>query len=312
MIHLKSTYDMESGRLLHFVADVKDYSGPWALAKGDKTAKEAEKQQLAFSKQLMDIFGKQFQHQMEIFNFLKGKLEPMIDHPTGYSPEALAAMRTSATENITQQTDNAQRALQTQQFALGGRDLPSGVNEMQFGALKGLEAGKIADTQNQITLADENLKQQNYWNAMNALNGQQALLNPLGYAGAANQGFGNVANLSQAYTQSQGPGIAGILGGVVGGAFSGAGQAGGFGKLFCWVAAELYDGWGDQRTDKVRIFIGYKAMREWGWALFALAYIVLGRPAAWLVRHSKRARRVAHRVFDPILEEACNAENWKR
>jgi hypothetical protein len=231
MIHLKSTYDMD-GRLLHFVADVEDYSGPWAFAKkGDETAKAAEQQQLAFSKQLVDIFGKQFAQQSGIFNFLKGKLQPMIDNPTGYSPEALAAMRTSSTENITAQTDNAQRALQAQQFALGGRDLPSGVNEMQFGGLKAMEAGKIADTQNQITLANENLKQQNYWNAMNALNGQEAMLNPLGYAGTANQGFGNVADLSQAVTAANGPGIGGILGGVVGGATSGF-FTGGFNKLF--------------------------------------------------------------------------------
>lgn len=300
----KAVLDMETLRWEYVEAHDEDCRP--ALCKGDDTAKAAEKQQMQFNQQLMGIFSKQFERQMEIFNFLKGKLEPMIDHPTGFGEDALAAMRTSATENITAQSDNAQRALQNQQFALGGRDLPSGVNEMQFGALKAMEAGKIADSQNQITLANEQLKQQNYWNAMNALNGQEAMLNPLGYANAATQGSNAVANLSQAVTASQQSGLMGMLGGAVGGIFSGAGSAGGFGKLFCWVAEALY---GEAGALMVRRYLIDRALTEWRVAAFLVLYAIVGRPCAWLVRKYDCARKVAAGIFDPILEAACGSQS---
>src|SRR5258708_2676650 len=63
---------------------------PVARLKGDSTAKAAEQQQAAFNAQLMSIFQQQFGRQSAIFDYLKGKMQPMIDNPTGYSDEALA------------------------------------------------------------------------------------------------------------------------------------------------------------------------------------------------------------------------------
>lgn len=210
-----------------------EYGGEFALCKGDDTAKAAEQQQASFNSQLMSIFNQQFSKQSAILDFLKGKLEPMIDNPTGYSPEALTAMRTSADETLSDQYQHAQQALQNKEFTQGSRDLPSGVNDELDEALLNAEAKDKSNAQNTITLNDENLKQSNYWNALNVLSGQVASqFNPLGYAGAATSGSNAVAGLSNAYTQSQGPGLASILGGVAGGVFGAAGEAGGFGKLF--------------------------------------------------------------------------------
>ena len=205
---------------------------PVARLKGDSTAKAAEQQQAAFNAQLMSIFQQQFGRQSAIFDYLKGKMQPMIDNPTGYSPEALAAMRTSATDQLSNGYQNAQKALQTREFADGGRDLPSGVNAQLDSSLLTAEAADKSNAQNNITLANENLKQQNYWNALNVLNGVAVQENPLGYANSATAGSGAVANLSNAFTASQGPGWGSILGGVAGGVLGAAGQAGGFGALF--------------------------------------------------------------------------------
>jgi len=78
------------------------------------------------------------------------------------------------------------------------------VNDQQTAALLTAEAADKGNAQNTITLNDANLKNTNYWNAMNVLSGNVASqFNPLGYANSATSGSNAVAGLSQAYTQSQ-------------------------------------------------------------------------------------------------------------
>ena len=222
------------------------YDGPVALAKGDSTAKASEalslqnqQQQMDFNKSLLDIFQQQFGQQTDVLNYLKGKMQPMIDNPTGYSTDALTSMRTSATDQISNQYESAKQALQRTQFANGSRDLPSGVNDQLNAALLQSEASDKANAQNGITVQDENLKQANYWNAVNSLSGTAAMFNPQSYAGAATNAANSatsagdsVANLSQAVTASNGPTVGAILGGLAGGAISAAGSSGGFKNLF--------------------------------------------------------------------------------
>lgn len=209
-----------------------EYRGSWAHAKGDDTAKAAEQQQENFNSQLMNIFQQQFGQQTQVLNYLKGKMQPMIDNPTGYDAATLAAMRTSATDTLSNNYQNAQKALQNQEYTSGGRDLPSGTSAQLNEALLNSEAADKSNAQNTITLNDANLKQQNYWNAVNVLNGTAAQFNPLGYASAATSGSGAVAGLSNAVTNSQNTGLTALLGGVAGGVFGAAGKAGGFSSLF--------------------------------------------------------------------------------
>jgi hypothetical protein len=268
-IHTTLIYQMTNviGEYILLREEGYEYSGPVALSKGDSTAKAAEQQQAAFNTQLMDTFKQQYAKQSQVLDFLKGKLQPMIDSPTGYDSTTLNAMRTTASDNLSTSYTHAGEALQNHQFATGSRDLPSGVNEQQTGALTSAEAADKANAQNTITMNDANLKQTNYWNAMNVLSGNVASqFNPLGYANSATSGAGAVAGLSQAYTASAGPGIASILGGVAGGVTSAAGQAGGFGALFgkgCWIAAAVFDGWDDPRTGTVRSYLWNTFNKTW-------------------------------------------------
>jgi hypothetical protein len=293
-------YDSE-GRL--FIADFDgyEYEGEVALCKGDSTAKAAEQQQLNFNSQLMSIFNQQFGQQTAVLNFLKGKLEPMLDNPTGYDDKTLAAMRASASDSLSGSYDNAQKALQNRQFALGGRDLPSGVNDQQMAMLLQAEAQDKANAQNTVTLNDANLKQSNYWNAMNVLSGNVASqFNPLGYAGAVNSGSNAVAGLSQAVTQSQQSGLMGMLGGAVGGLFSGAGQAGGFGALFCWIAAATFDGWDDPRTGCVRSYLRNTVSKTWWGRPLISLYARFGERLS----HSRTALFLLRPLFELALAKA--------
>jgi hypothetical protein len=201
--------------------DWEAHEGEVALCKGDDAAKQAEAQQAAFNSQLMSIFQTQFSKNSQILDYLTTTLKPMIDNPQGYSPEALATLRTQAKESAANATANAQQAYQTQAYAHGGRDLPSGVDAQVEGSISSAGAQQEAGAQQNITLANENLKQANFWNAISSLSGNAAQFNPLGYANAATSGGNTVANLSQANTSSQ---QSGLLSGLLGGAF-GAGSA---------------------------------------------------------------------------------------
>jgi hypothetical protein len=100
---------------------------------------------------------------------------------------------------------------------------------MQIGALKGAQASDTAGALNTIELNDENLKENNYWNAMNVLSGNVASqYNPLGYSSSVNGAADATANLGQAYNASKQSQLLGALGGIAGGA--GAALGGYFGR----------------------------------------------------------------------------------
>ena len=189
--------------------------------KGDQIAKQNEQAQLDLNKQLAATFSTQFAKQSQILSAIQKQVQPLIDNPQGYSPEALTALRTSASDTNATTANSARTALNDQIAARGG--LPSGADSPLRGQLESGAATQAAQTQNNITLQNENLKQQNFWNAINALSGNASQLNPLGYAGGATSGAGAVANLSQAYKASQQSQLLGALGGIAGGVGSAAG-----------------------------------------------------------------------------------------
>lgn len=197
------------------------YSGPWSLAKGDSTAKETEEQTASFDQSLMNIFQSQYSTQQSQLKYLQGQLQPIINEGgQGYTAQQLASMRTSATDANSNAYQSAQAALNNNiSQASGGSKLTgvAGANVQSDAALLNQEAQVQAGSQNQITQANANLQQQNYWNAINALNGVAAEENPLGYAGASSTAGGTVGGLSQAFTQSNQSQILGALGGAVGG-----------------------------------------------------------------------------------------------
>lgn len=170
---------------------------------GDSTAANAEKQSAAFQSTLQSAFQTQFGQNQDVTKFLTDTLKSGISNPQGYGADEEAAMRTNATDTIASQYQNAQKALQNQQFINGSESLPSGVNQMQTGALKMGQASDTANAQNTITANNAALKRQNYWNSVSALNGVNQGNNAMATAGEANGAGGTTANLSQAVTASQ-------------------------------------------------------------------------------------------------------------
>lgn len=226
----KIVVDMNTGAVL--AHDWFEYSGPVASCKGDSAAKQAEKQSLTFGQKLMGMFSQQFGAQSTILKFLAGKMTDVISKGgEGYSPQALAAARTNATQTVASQYQSAEQAAAERIAAQGGAGLPSGVQAQIQGQIALAAAGANTAAQNEITLANEDARKQSYWAAVNALGGTAAQFDPLGYSASAQNSFGNVASLSSAVTQSRQSGWTSVLGGALGGVAGAAlGPGGALGK----------------------------------------------------------------------------------
>ena len=133
----------------------------------------------------------------------------------------MAAAKTGAIQQTATDYTNASKAVNGQMAARGGSTLPSGVEAQIEGGLAQGAANEESSNLNQITLANEQQKQANYWKAVGGLSDVANSYNPNGFASSANGGAGTVAGLSQANTAAQ---QAGLWNTFVGGFGKGLGQ----------------------------------------------------------------------------------------
>lgn len=212
---------------------------------GDKTAKAAEQAQAAFTQTLQSSFSTAFANNQAILNNLTQTLTNAINNPKGFDPKTLALMKTNVNDTVSNSVRNAQIASTNAAAARSGPDLGSGVDAQVQGQIAGTGVAARAQNLSQIDIQNGLLQNQNYWSAIQGLTNVAAAENPTGYAGAANQGAGEVANLSNAVLQSQQAGwqnAFGVVSGIAGlglsavgaynslgfgGATSGSGSSGG-------------------------------------------------------------------------------------
>ena len=156
----------------------------------------ASQQQLSFDNTLQTLFQKQFASQQNILQQLQATMKPVIANAqagNGFSPAELAAMRTSTTDQLSTQEQNAQAALNQTLKANGDSNVPSGVTVGANEALQNQEFQANANAQNNITVQNAQQANSNLFNAANVFNGVAAQDNPLGYASSATAGTGAVA-----------------------------------------------------------------------------------------------------------------------
>lgn len=166
-----------------------------------KVTLQASQQQLAFNTQLMTLFQKQYADQKSTLDFLQNTVKPIVAQSQtgkGFDPATEAAMRTSATDTLSQNFQNAQAALNQTLKTSGDANVPSGVTVGANASLVNQEAIAKSQAQRDITVNSASLANSNLWNSLNALNGVAAQTNPLGYGSEATSGSGAVAGLSSA------------------------------------------------------------------------------------------------------------------
>ena len=169
-------------------------------------------------------------------NVQQGKLLP------GFSGQTLAALNTSAIDTTAGNFANAQREANDTNAGRGGNSgLQPGTVAQENATIASNAAGQLSSQQQQIQLANQNQAEKNTAMAIGGENTLAGLQNPLGFAGATEQGqqnaFGSATQINTEQNQEQ----ADIAGGIAGlamdtatfgaGAAGGGGLAGGIGAL---------------------------------------------------------------------------------
>jgi hypothetical protein len=223
-ITTRFTFSMITGAVL--LHEGYEYSGPVALCKGDSTAQAGEQSSQAFQNTLQSAFSSQYANQQNSLNYLNGKMQAQVNQGgQGYNASTLAAMRTSANDQVASAYQGAKAASQNTQFNEGGQNLPSGVNA-QINAAVGSQAAQAqAGAQQGITQSNAQLQNSNYWNAVGTLSGVAGMQNATGLAGAANSAGDTTATLGNTVNAANQSQLLGALGGIAGGAGSAFGGA---------------------------------------------------------------------------------------
>ena len=221
-VNTKIVFDIETLEVLE--RECYEYLGPVDLCKGDNTASSAEQSQAAFSKQLQTAFQTNNAAQQNQLNFLNAKMQSAITNPQGYSPQTLASMRASANDAVAAQNQNVQRVVNNNMATKGGAEaLPSGVGAQIDASIASQAAQAGSRAQQDITVNNANLENENMWNAVKTEGSVASLENPEGMAGQENGTASTVGSLSDAVTKANGPTLGEIAGSL---GVAGLGMAG--------------------------------------------------------------------------------------
>jgi hypothetical protein len=157
-------------------------------------------EQQAFYKTLTDQYNTVFGQNQAITSALTSQFTPILQagpSQQGFSAQQDQAMRTQNTETVATDYAQAQRATAQILAAKGGGNtfLPSSTTANILAGNANAAAATRAAGENQITQANYAQGYQNWQTAANVLGSTAGLLNPTGYAGAANTG-GSAASKS--------------------------------------------------------------------------------------------------------------------
>jgi hypothetical protein len=268
---------------------------------------DAQAQEAAFSQQMMQENAKVFGQQQTILTSLNQGFQAIVANgpgQQGYSPAELNSLDTTATEDVASNMTNAKKALGEGQAAEGGGDtfIPSGVKGEQDEELAAAGATADAATKSQVLQSGFQQGNANYNQAVAGEETVASDLNPVGYSNsttAANVSSADEANAIAASASSPFTAVMGALGGLAGAAATAY-----TGKPPCWIAAEIFGGWNEPRTELVRTWLVRDVSgTRLGGPIFR-AYVRFGERAAGMVRRFRPVRWFFTGVFHLALRQA--------
>jgi hypothetical protein len=272
-------------------------------------ADQNQQAQEAFYNQLTASYQTDFGQFESLTSSLLSKIQPIINAGPGqygFDPTEDASLRSTAENADAAATHNAQVAANQQITAANGGAavVPTGAEEQlqQEADLAG--AQKLSSDEQAITQAGYAQGVQNYQTALGQEDAVMGLENPNNFAGAATSGGQAATSATQVAVEADDSWM-NMVGGALGGA---AGALTSYGLKSCWIAAELYGGWNDPRTDLVRTWLALDFGRKLHGRVVLKLYMLFGERIAHYIKDHPRTRAVFQRLFDKAL---ARAEEWK-
>jgi hypothetical protein len=148
---------------------------------------------VAQTKALNADYATTFAEQQGILGPLQAKLSYMATNPMGYSAPALAAQKASINNNTATAAKQAIGAAAAYSAAHGGADVGGGGIASTVGKIANEAAQSKAGQLENLTMSNEQLKQQNMWNALSGLQSVGAQ-----YGGQGSTAAGTTAGVSNA------------------------------------------------------------------------------------------------------------------
>ena len=221
-------YDIETWQLIDW--DGYEYVGPVALAcsSGDSTAEGLEKSQAVMANQLNQDYSTAFGEQQQVLNNQVARMNYIANNPMGYTPQQLATATTSINENAATAAKQAIGAAGAYAAAHGGADVGNGAVGEVAGQIASAATNAKQQSLAQLSNQNQQMKQQNFWNAISGLNSAGSELGGAGgtaiggATGTANSSV-NAGQLALASQQAGWSDVGGMMS-VIGGLATGAGS----------------------------------------------------------------------------------------
>jgi hypothetical protein len=197
------------------------YAGPVAWCGPSAQQQQIAAQQQQFYTTMTQDYATQFAGQQNILKSLQNSFDPVLQagiNQYGFSAPETAALQSQATQGTAAQYANASRALNEGIAARGGTSfIPSGGVQQMQASVANAAAAQESNQLLGIQQAGYAQGTQNYLAAANALGNAAGMMNPTGYATAANNS-GNAAYSSAYANQQMQNQEWSQIGGIVGGA----------------------------------------------------------------------------------------------
>lgn len=264
---------------------------------------QLQQEQIQAYQQAQQMTAKQYENQQAIYGPMAAQFKSILakgPNAEGFSPEETQALNANVVENTAENYSHAATAVNEQLAARGGGDNPlvSGEEAALKETLAASAAGEQSSEESQVKQASFKAGADQWRAAAGGLEDIAAGQNPVGFENAET-GSGSAASTTanDIATQSNS---------WINAAIGAAGTvAGGFaGRPPCYIAAELWGGWNEPRTVKVRTWMMTRFVHTRAGRVIVPFYARHGEAVARAIRRWPAMRVAFIPLFDWALRKA--------
>lgn len=278
------------------------------------TQMELQQEQVSFYQQAQEEAATTFAEQQAALAQMKSVYDPILaagPNQEGFSPEEKTSMESTAIEGTATNYQNAAKAVNEQLAAEGGGNIPGGTTGAQEQLKEEVAtsaAAQLSSEQEQITQADYATGQQNFAQATAAEENTSGQYNPTSFESNATTA-GSAAETTAAAIVNENNSWMNAALGAAGSIGSAAVTQVGENWGTCWVAAEIFGGWLDPRTVKVRRWVKVESQKTLRGRIAASLYRRYGeRLACYIHGNPGIIRALCERVCRRILAAQNRSE----
>lgn len=270
------------------------------------TQLELQQEQINAYKQAETLTQQQYADQKAIYGPMVSQFQSIYAKgpgQEGFTAPEKANLNARAVEGTAENYAAAAKAINEQDAALGGgtNPLPSGAQLQRREQIAESAAQEESRQESQIEEADYAKGYDEWEKAGQGLQTIAAGANPVAYENAATGAGSAAGTTADEIAQEDNEWINATIGAVG----SAAGMAGGaaIGK-YCWIAAEIYGGWLDPRTEKIRTWLGGPFADTFAGRIICALYERYGEWTADMIRKHRIPRKPFQWLCDMALRKA--------